>query len=849
MSRLDKISVLIFEGFLSSRRSYMRLPELFSGISLGTWRGLVKEIRANPAQKKELQKMLPQVVFGADFHSEGRTESDISLLKPVLCLDIDAQDNLGVDLLSLRARLKLEDSVAGFFVSLGGHGLKVLVRLPQCYSIPQWKEFAAAAIHYYEVKYAIKIDPHSKSPVGLCTVSYDPEAFEKFSALEFDPETPIIQPRTTTASNWKSDGQNFLRGFDAAEFENLPGMLDNYTDWYRFGFALATEMGEAGRELFHKVSSQSQKYDPRYCDKTYSKLLKNNRGEITGGTLRAMITRYHREHGTTPPPNSQTTTKQKLKEEAEAKPANALIFTEEDFVEQLGFLEEVSIGRKKLFNHEAFFRFCEKYLRLHQDPYDPNGFLQVKGGFLHKVREEKILAVIKDYLRELLANYDEIQVQNAQGRVIFAMNKTQVLSFIEGHHADITRKNVLSQLSVLELEGRMHFNNSEGLVFSFYEDVVVAISEAGNTTISYEDFFKDNIFVYAQEVAPFKYTQGRADKSDVAKFVRNITRDFDGNLNSEREKWARLLLGYLCTPFNFRIIKNPAVVLSDINIDGLQAGRTGKGIFAKFVKYFLMPSARLGRFDRRFVLIDGRQLNSESRFKFDSVNSETRVLLLNDITKNHSIDQYFVAVEDGLTVEKKGSNKMLVRTKLILSTNFSVSVEGASMRDRFWELGLSSHYSDEHKPLDDFGRLFFCDWLETDWADFDAYMFECIQLYLAENARYNGNIPQHVDDTITHKKLTDLVGLEICEWVENVQIGDEIGLKFGVRYLKKDLFRSFSEMYPKSKLSTRGFWEKIRLFKKYHPDFEADRVNSKGEREQEGHNGKQRYIIFLESKK
>ena len=62
---------------------------------------------------------------------------------------------------------------------------------------------------------------------------------------------------------------------------------DSYDDWLRYGFALADGLGEQGRDYFHRVSSQSSKYDSGVCDKQYDNCLGEDPPEdkITIGTF------------------------------------------------------------------------------------------------------------------------------------------------------------------------------------------------------------------------------------------------------------------------------------------------------------------------------------------------------------------------------------------------------------------------------------------------------------------------------------------------------------------------------------------------------------------------------------
>ena len=65
-------------------------------------------------------------------------------------------------------------------------------------------------------------------------------------------------------------------------------LTDDYNDWFRIGSALANGLGEAGRDLFHDLSSMSSKYDAAECDKKYDNCLRTGNGSITIATFYQM---------------------------------------------------------------------------------------------------------------------------------------------------------------------------------------------------------------------------------------------------------------------------------------------------------------------------------------------------------------------------------------------------------------------------------------------------------------------------------------------------------------------------------------------------------------------------------
>ena len=73
---------------------------------------------------------------------------------------------------------------------------------------------------------------------------------------------------------------------------------DSYDNWLRLAFALSS-MGEEGRELFHKVSAVSPKYDLVECDKQYDNAL-GRKGRFGGVTIATFFS-YAKEAGVLQP--------------------------------------------------------------------------------------------------------------------------------------------------------------------------------------------------------------------------------------------------------------------------------------------------------------------------------------------------------------------------------------------------------------------------------------------------------------------------------------------------------------------------------------------------------------------
>jgi len=175
---------------------------------------------------------------------------------------------------------------------------------------------------------------------------------------------------------------------------------------------------------------------------------------------------------------------------------------------------------------------------------------------------------------------------------------------------------------------------------------------------------------------------------------------------------------------------NKAIIFVDeiIPEDNNREGRSGKSLICRFLLYWFGN-------DGRFKVIDGSNRRSDDRFGFSQVTKETKNILLNDVPPNYDLNEAFNAVtKDGVKIEQKKINSfMKYDLKVMITTNKTISGEGASFKDRMHEIELSSYFNDNWKPVNEFGHEFFNSaWSGEQWNLFNWFMIYCLALYLQE---------------------------------------------------------------------------------------------------------------------
>ena len=62
-------------------------------------------------------------------------------------------------------------------------------------------------------------------------------------------------------------------------------ITQGYDNWLRLAFALSDGLGEAGRQIFDRLSQMNADYDTRECNRLYDNCMKGNKGGITIATF------------------------------------------------------------------------------------------------------------------------------------------------------------------------------------------------------------------------------------------------------------------------------------------------------------------------------------------------------------------------------------------------------------------------------------------------------------------------------------------------------------------------------------------------------------------------------------
>lgn len=274
-------------------------------------------------------------------------------------------------------------------------------------------------------------------------------------------------------------------------------------------------------------------------------------------------------------------------------------------------------------------------------------------------------------------------------------------------------------------------------------------------------------------------------RSDFEDLLYNICRS-----NLKRYEALKSSIGYLLHTYKDPSISK-AIVFIDEKLSEGAFGRSGKGLVIKGISHI-----------RNIVIEDGRNFSPSKNFAFQRVKADTNIIGIEDIREKFPFDRLFSIITEGITIERKNKEEIFLpfneSPKVILSTNFSISGVDDSTIDRQFIVEFSDYYNKNHRPVDDFGKLFFDGWNEEEWNDFDCFMIECLQFYLRRGLVYYEFV------NIDKKKLIDETAIEFYEFSDGFVINKECD--------KKELYDNFKKEYADlEKLTQAKFtrWLKV----------------------------------------
>lgn len=291
-------------------------------------------------------------------------------------------------------------------------------------------------------------------------------------------------------------------------------------------------------------------------------------------------------------------------------------------------------------------------------------------------------------------------------------------------------------------------------------------------------------------------------------------------------------LGYMVHSY-----RDPAVAKAIIAMDGQLAevgdsnGRSGKSLLGSAMEW-IIPTVYIGAKAKKLT---------DDQFLFEEVTEKTECVFLDDVRANLDFEFFFPAITGKMKVNAKGVGRWTIprekTPKFFISTNHAINGDSSSFRDRQFCIAFSDYYNDNHKPVDDFGVLFFEEWDEKQWNLFYNLVATSLQLY------FKYGLVEAPGRDLELRRLRQQMGEDFLTWAEEYYSKDTTGREdedqpfdndgnLDKRIPRQDLYSDFINKHPRASrfVSPTRFGKSVKWFcryKGYH--FNPDRPNKKGQ--------------------
>jgi len=346
--------------------------------------------------------------------------------------------------------------------------------------------------------------------------------------------------------------------------------------------------------------------------------------------------------------------------------------------------------------------------------------VRIVGNFIFDIAERDFQDVLKGYMRdEDPDSYEEL------------CNIYEAFMQKNGSYM-ITRLELLDTSLILK--------DQKDVCYKYYKNGYLTITVDEIEFNQYED---NDLLIWDHSIQKRNYQYG--DSGVYIDFIKKAVQYPDN---------AELVLGYLAHEYKDET-SGFIIVLTETCADPKAGGGSGKNVFCNLLKlttsYISKPGAQV-TFDEKFF----QSWNYQKVFGISDLPKNFDFEFLKEPTNGEFIlkklfkDEKVISCEDGM--------------KFIVQTNYSFEVTDGGLKRRIIPLeftdfftragGLDVHYN-KHFPNQ---------WDETDFAGFDTYIAQCVQLWLRAGRKL---VASELTDTGKHKQWIQQFGLYATTFILN----------------------------------------------------------------------------------
>ena len=643
---MHKVSFYKNIGDVTSK-TIVTIEAYLNAIKEGKYKKQIENIRlaTTKATKNELKKKLPNITASGIFSK--REDKYLITHSTFKQIDFDQDKNKEMNPEVVKNSLLKDPYTFAAFISPTGTGVKLLVQI-----IPeQDKNIYYSLEEYYFSKYKLQIDTSCKNVSRAMFVSWDPELFHnpgsKIFILGKEVENKPLSTLVPSKMNSKEKEVELLVQKIEANKTDITG---NYEQWLKIGFALASEFGPGGENYFHRISCFGISYDAAKCKSQYVECWKGRKSGISINTLFSMAQAFN-IYAHEPKQNGIS----KAKGLANAEIVfYSPIFKNDETGNQ--FLKDIKINYVKFI--ELIYSFGFRRFDIDKDFI----YIQLK----ENVIKEVTILQIQDYF----FNYLELLKEELAHGVTKKSLKEKIYNNPKNYFCD-------NRLSLLISKEKIIFNaDTKNECFIYYKNGFVKCIKEKWELLPYN---KLTGFIWHNQIISREFKFSDIQESEIK--MNSVYAQFLFNVCGRSEKrFTSLcsLMGYLL--HSYTDVKMRAVILTDSRVSEEANGRTGKTLFGQTLRHI-----------KKLTQINGKDFDPTQRYKYQEASLDTQIIFLNDVRSNFKFEVLYNDITEGITVEKKNQSPFTLKTKMCITTNKTISIEGSSSKDRSIEFEFAKY--------------------------------------------------------------------------------------------------------------------------------------------------------------
>ncbi len=707
----------------------MDLEKVIARIRVGKSKDIIDKVRSG---NKDAKTELPCILFAGEFTE--RNSNSLVKHSGLMVVDFDKYPT-DEEMYEHLEELKQNPHFVLLFISPSGKGIKGVVKIPECDKYNHVKYFKAFARNFFgeNTHWHKYFDKANCNVDRVCYESYDPNIYVNMDAELFDAE--LID-----------------EGFKVSEKVPLLPINDESVIIDRimkFNWKKGFNDGERNAYIFDLAGAFCEYGVSEYTAEGY---ILNNVviGDFSESEAITTIRSAYRKRVANSKFFEDHTKLDRIKSD--------LNLGKKSVIEKYSISEGTYDEIKEESDHSVFWSIDEKGKVLinslkYKTFLERNGYKKYypsdsQHSNLVYVFENRVIDTSKERIKDFVLDY------------LLKRGEIEVWNYCVKYH-NLFSEEFLIMLDTIEL---MMLKDARDKSFIAFKNGVLVVTK---DTIDLVEYMEVGGYVWERQIINRDFKKLDNDDNDYKKFINNVSSNEPLSLET--------VTGYLISNYKNKS-KNRAIILNDEMISDNPEGGTGKGVWVQGLCQM-----------RNTAILDGKSLKDE-KFDYQTVSSETQILVFDDVVRNFNFESKFSLVTEGITLERKNKDAIKLSVedspRMVISTNYAIKGEGNSHDRRRFEVEFAQYYGKNLTPADEFGRQLFDDWDEEEFARFDNYMVYCLQTYLKL-----GLVPQNAKNIKLRKFIAE-TSMEFKEWVE-----DKDNVALNIRLDKQVYFDRFTNEY------------------------------------------------------